>query len=114
VLEWLATRPDTPSHGVLTLIEHDRKHGTLYAEAMHAFLEHGGRMRSAAAAIGIHENTLRYRLAKASSLAQIELDGSDERVLTLLELRLASAVDDRQARDAHLAVSHQPVRGRPG
>jgi DNA-binding PucR family transcriptional regulator len=114
VLEWLATRPDTPSHGVLTLIEHDRKHGTQYAEAMHAFLEHGGRMRSAAAGIGIHENTLRYRLAKASSLAQIELDGSDERLLTLLELRLASAVDDRQARDAHLAVSHQPVRGRPG
>jgi sugar diacid utilization regulator len=57
---------------------------------LRAFLEAGGRVRLAAGSLGVHENTVRYRLGKVQSLTGIDFDDLDD----LLNLRLALQVLD--------------------
>lgn len=57
-------------------------------------LRAGGRALAAAAELGIHPNTLRYRLGRIRDIGEIDLDDRDERLALMVELRL-SPTDDR-------------------
>jgi sugar diacid utilization regulator len=53
-----------------------------------AWLDHHGDVAAAAAAVGVHANTLRYRLRRIAETAGIDLGDPDERLVAALELRL--------------------------
>jgi hypothetical protein len=84
----LERHPELQHPALRQLIEHDReRHGEL-APSLLAWLEAGQNVQSAAEALHVHPNTLRYRLRRIRELAPIDLDDPDQRLATWLELRL--------------------------
>ncbi|MDP9101417.1 MAG: helix-turn-helix domain-containing protein [Actinomycetota bacterium] len=74
----------------MRLIEHDRTHGGGLLATLRAYFAAVGDVKAAASAMGLHYNTVRYRLRRASEVADINLDDPDERLLTELQVRLLS------------------------
>ncbi|MFD2414955.1 PucR family transcriptional regulator [Amycolatopsis pigmentata] len=69
------------------IYEHDREHGTSYAETALTYLAHGD-VSSAAAALTLHHNSLRYRLARVQELFHLDLADPDIRLTAWLQLRI--------------------------
>ncbi|MDP9183507.1 MAG: helix-turn-helix domain-containing protein [Actinomycetota bacterium] len=74
----------------MRLIEHDRTHGGGLLETLRAYFAAVGDVKAAAATLGLHYNTVRYRLRKAQEVAGLDLDDPDERLLAELQVRLLS------------------------
>ena len=51
----------------------DAKTGTQYAASLHAYLNHGLDMKRAAQALGVHRNTLDYRMKRVQELFALDL-----------------------------------------
>lgn len=66
------------------ILEHDGPDGPLLA-TLRAFLDHSGRVRDAALDLGVHQNTVRYRLARLREVADLDVDNLDD----LLDARFA-------------------------
>jgi purine catabolism regulator len=71
-----------------------RRSGAQLAQALLALARGGFRFREAAAALGIHPNTLRYRLDRATQMLGIDLGDADVR----FRLQLASRLLDLENR----------------
>lgn len=80
------------------LVGHDAEYGTELVSTMREFLRNGGRVRATAKDLSVHENTIRYRLARVRELSTLD----PERIETLLDLRFAFQV---------LELSGEPVPG---
>lgn len=76
-----------PPGPVAVLAAHDRDHGSEYVPTLAAWLDHPGNPRQAAAALHIHPNTLRYRLARIEELAALDLADPEVRLAVQLLLR---------------------------
>jgi hypothetical protein len=74
----------------MRLVEHDRAHGGGLLETLRAYFAAVGDVKAAAADLGLHYNTVRYRLRKAQEVAQLDLTDPDERLLAELQVRLLS------------------------
>jgi len=72
--------------GILTA--HDVRRGTSYVATLRAFLDCSGDAVAASAALHVHRNTFRYRLARLVELAGLDLTDPGERLITHLQLRL--------------------------
>lgn len=70
------------------LAEEDRHGRSEYLATLSAYLKSFGDVRGAADALGIHPNTLRYRLRKIEDLTGIDVDDPDERFVLDLQFRL--------------------------
>lgn len=70
------------------LIQYDREHQTQFAASVLAWLDAFGDYKAAAAAIFVHENTLRYRVRKAEERLRLNLSDPHDRLVAWLELRL--------------------------
>jgi DNA-binding PucR family transcriptional regulator len=93
LLELLGLAAERPSllQGKLdALLEHDREHGTAYTETLRSYLDCWGDSAAAARRVGVHPNTLRYRLRRLVELSGLDLGDPDERLVTELQLRLRS------------------------
>ncbi|MEV4089935.1 helix-turn-helix domain-containing protein, partial [Nonomuraea fuscirosea] len=78
------------SHDLLaSLRRHDARRGGDLERTVRAFLDHDGQWATTAAALHIHVNTLRNRLAKAAELTGRDVNRTEDRV----DLFLALAVD---------------------
>jgi DNA-binding PucR family transcriptional regulator len=86
-----AGRPELMEGGLHVILEHDRMKGTSYAATLHSYLDAFGDVPLAAARIGIHANTFRYRLRRLVTLFDLNLDDADERLVLGLQLRLLPA-----------------------
>ena len=76
-----------PQRGpVAELRAHDQAHGTQYAETLRAWLEAQGDLAGAGRALGVHENTVRYRLRKMVELTQLDLGDARKRLAMMIEL----------------------------
>ncbi len=64
----------------------DESAGTAYVDTLYEWLRHPGDPRSASRALRIHPNTLRYRMAKLTELAGVDLDDPDVRLALLTQL----------------------------
>ena len=70
------------------LVEHDREHNSDFHDSLSAWLRANADTRAAAAALGVHPNTLRYRVRRAAEIAGLDLDDPHQRlVLQLARLR---------------------------
>jgi hypothetical protein len=70
------------------LAQHDAEHDSHLVLTLRTWLDHFGDVRSAALALRVHTNTFRYRLARLSEIAQIDLGEADTRFGLMLQLRL--------------------------
>lgn len=70
------------------LVEHDRQHHTEYVRTLSAYFSCMGRLRAAAERLGIHRNTLEYRMERIQKLADADLDDPDNRLALELGIRL--------------------------
>ncbi|WP_456695647.1 PucR family transcriptional regulator [Aeromicrobium sp. P5_D10] len=82
--------PSLLSGPIIRLGEHDRTEGTEFVTTLRAYFESVGDMRAVAKQLGLHVNTVRYRINKAQSIAHFSLDSADERLLAELQIRLLS------------------------
>jgi hypothetical protein len=82
----------TPQRGpVAELRNHDRTHSTRYAQTLRAWLEAQGDLAEAGRHLGVHENTVRYRLRKMAEVTNLDLADPRKRLAMMIEL---AATDD--------------------
>ena len=79
---------------------HDDKKGTSYLQTLQAYLDAFGDVPAAAARVGVHPNTFRYRLQRLVSIFHLNLNDPDERLVLGLQIRLLVA-----SSDAHMGAS---------
>lgn len=85
----LVHEPRLRHTGVEAMIRSDNDQGTNYVESVMAWLEAVGDMAGAARRLGVHPNTLRYRLRRAAELFDVSFDAPDGRLSMWMQLRLA-------------------------
>jgi hypothetical protein len=77
----------TPDRGpVAELRHHDRENGTDYVVTLRAWLEAQGDPVAAGKRLGIHENTVRYRLRKMAEITNLAIDDAKKRLAMMIEL----------------------------
>ena len=90
LLDVLAQRPELRHPGVATLVEHDVRRGSDLVGSLLAYLDALGDVRTAAAALHVHPNTLRHRLRRAQAVSGVVLDDPRERLSCHLQLVLVT------------------------
>ncbi|GEL20605.1 PucR family transcriptional regulator [Pseudonocardia asaccharolytica] len=88
-LETLAGDPDLQDPAVARLVGYDAAHRTDLVGSVLAWLDALGDVRAAAAALGVHPNTLRYRVRRAVAVGGLALDDPRSRLMHHLELLIA-------------------------
>lgn len=78
--------PTLGSPKLAELRTHDATHGTAYVRTLAAYLEAFGDTAATARRLGVHENTVRYRIRRMASLAGVDLADPAERLLLAVEL----------------------------
>ena len=77
----------SPDRGpVAELRRHDRAHETEYVATLRAWLGAQGDPAEAGERLGVHENTVRYRLRKMAEIANLHLDDAKKRLAMMIEL----------------------------
>ncbi|QEN14341.1 PucR family transcriptional regulator [Mycolicibacterium sp. ELW1] len=80
----------SPDRGpVAELRRHDEANATEYVVTLQAWLEGQGDPAEAGERLGIHENTVRYRLRKMADIANLQLDDAKKRLAMMIELAAA-------------------------
>lgn len=76
-----------PDRGpVAELRRHDRTNATEYVPTLRAWLEEQGDPARAGERLGVHENTVRYRLRKMAEITTLSLDDAKKRLAMTIEL----------------------------
>lgn len=76
-----------PARGpVAELRRHDATQSTQYVATLHAWLTAQGDLAQAGEALGVHENTVRYRLRKMAEVTTLDLDDPHKRLAMTIEL----------------------------
>ena len=73
---------------VAELARHDRAHGTPYVVTLRAWLDAQGDPVRAGTALGVHENTVRYRLRKMAEVTAVDVSDARKRLAMMIELQL--------------------------
>ncbi|MCV7378487.1 PucR family transcriptional regulator [Mycobacterium alsense] len=77
----------TPARGpVAELRRHDRANATEYAATLREWLAAQGDPVAAGERLGVHENTVRYRLRKMAEITNLPLDDARKRLAMMIEL----------------------------
>lgn len=95
------------------LVRSDARTGTQYVRTLATFLRADRHLKPAAAALHVHVNTLRYRLARIERLLGVDLEDVEARFQLEFAVRLLEA-RGRVATDGALPISPQPRRRRAG
>lgn len=76
-----------PARGPVTeLRRHDTENGTQYVATLRAWLQAQGDPAEAGRQLGVHENTIRYRLRKMTELTTLDLQDGDKRLAMMIEV----------------------------
>lgn len=86
-----ADEPIAPHGPLRRLIERDRVQKTELVESLRAYLDAFGDVAAAAGRLGIHHNTLRYRLQRLRETPGLDLDDPEQRLTLQLQLRWLGA-----------------------
>lgn len=76
---------------VAELRHHDTGHGSHYLATLRAWLQAQGDPAAAGAALGVHENTVRYRLRRMAEITDLPLNDPGKRLAMLVELAVLDA-----------------------
>ena len=86
ILDALSARDDLTDPRLTTLVDYDAAHDGDLVPSVAAYLSAHGNVRDAARTVGIHANTLRYRIERAQQLSGLRFDDADDRLLTEIGL----------------------------
>ncbi|MET9260108.1 helix-turn-helix domain-containing protein [Amycolatopsis sp. NPDC004079] len=79
-----------PARGpIADLARHDAANSTSYVATLRAWLETQGDLTEAAERLGVHPNTIRYRLRKMADVTPLRLDLPAKRLAMIIELAVA-------------------------
>jgi hypothetical protein len=81
--------PEVLEGPLAALRAHDEEHRSAYVETLRAYLDAFGDVPAAAASIGVHQNTFRYRLRRLLEISDLRLDDPVARLVLHLQLHLA-------------------------
>ncbi len=87
--DFVADNPRFSSPKIEVLTRLDARSETNYVQTLRAYLDDAGDAARAARRLGVHVNTLRYRMRRLVEVSGIDLEDPDERLLVSIELRLA-------------------------
>ncbi|MGC7101863.1 PucR family transcriptional regulator [Amycolatopsis lurida] len=87
ILDLVGGRPELSDPRLDALLDYDREHSSNLRESVETYLAKHGDVRSAAAALQVHPNTLRYRIRRSQEIVGVDLTDAADRLL--LELQLA-------------------------
>ena len=79
-------RPELRLPGLQELVRQDEERGKNHLRTLRAYLAASGNMPVAAAALGIHVNTLRYRVNRVQEVSGLDLDDATHRLVISVEL----------------------------
>ncbi|WP_367127492.1 PucR family transcriptional regulator [Saccharothrix sp. HUAS TT1] len=80
----------TPARGpVAELRRHDAARATHYVVTLRAWLESQGDLAEAGDRLGVHPNTVRYRLRKMAEVTPLDLDDARKRLAMIIDLAVA-------------------------
>ncbi|MDI5980176.1 helix-turn-helix domain-containing protein, partial [Amycolatopsis magusensis] len=83
-----------PARGPISdLARHDAAHGTSYLPTLRAWLETQGDLAQAAERLGVHPNTIRYRLRKMDEVTTLQLEVPAKRLAMIIELAVSDPPD---------------------
>ncbi|MBN9101378.1 MAG: helix-turn-helix domain-containing protein [Pseudonocardia sp.] len=85
-LALLEESPDLRDPAVVRLVEYDREHSGDLVPSVLAWLDAMGDVRAAAERLTVHPNTLRYRIRRATAVADLRLDDPHARLVHHLQL----------------------------
>jgi DNA-binding PucR family transcriptional regulator len=88
VVAFLAAQPRTRDPGLARLVDYDAHHGDVLIPSLNAYLVASGDVRGAAHRLGVHANTLRYRIRRCTEISGMDLNDPDQRLFAQLQLRL--------------------------
>jgi hypothetical protein len=88
LLEVVAERADLRDGALQRLLAEDAERADEHRATLRAYLDCSGNISRAAARLGIHPNTLRYRIGRLVEQSGLDLDDPDERLVTELQLRM--------------------------
>jgi DNA-binding PucR family transcriptional regulator len=91
LLTLLGEHPEIRDPRLDELADYDTRHAGTLVPSVLAYLEALGDVRAAANTLHIHPNTLRYRIRRATEIAEIDLDDPKQRLITQLQLTLRKA-----------------------
>lgn len=89
-LTLLEESPDLRDPAVTRLVAYDREHGGDLVPSVLAWLDAMGDVRAAAKRLTVHPNTLRYRIRRATAVADLRLDDPHARLVHHLQLLAAT------------------------
>ena len=95
IMDVLAAADDLVDPRIAGLAEYDSGRDSQLVESVRAYLDAHGNIREAARRIGIHANTLRYRIERAQQLSGLSFDDPGDRLLTTLQLAMRSRRETR-------------------
>jgi sugar diacid utilization regulator len=82
----------SPDRGpVAELRRHDIANATDYVATLRAWLEAQGDPTEAGERLGVHENTVRYRMRKMAEITNLELDDAKKRLAMMIQLAATDA-----------------------
>ncbi|MGH3949210.1 MAG: PucR family transcriptional regulator [Pseudonocardiaceae bacterium] len=88
--ELLHANPAVRDPRVTALREHDARHGGGLADSLLAYLDALGDVRAASSALGVHPNTVRYRIRRAGEISGIDLADPKQRLFAQIQLSLTA------------------------
>ncbi|MBM7366670.1 PucR family transcriptional regulator [Gordonia hydrophobica] len=88
ILAVLSQRDDLTDPRLTTLVDYDVEHDGDLVPSVAAYLAAHGNVRNAARTLGVHANTLRYRIDRAQQLSELRFDDADDRLLTEIGLAI--------------------------
>ncbi|GAA2840849.1 PucR family transcriptional regulator [Leucobacter komagatae] len=88
--ELLGERPELIDPRFDTLRDYDERHGAELVASLRRYVDTGFNAREAARLLGVHPNTLRYRLQRAQEITGLDLSRTEDRLLAALQLELAA------------------------
>lgn len=80
--------PDLFHGPVAELAAHDAVSGSAYVDTLRAYFDSFGDAAAAAKRLGVHVNSVRYRIRRVEELVGLALDDPDQRLLAELQVRL--------------------------
>ncbi|MCD4524521.1 helix-turn-helix domain-containing protein [Nocardioides sp. cx-173] len=84
----LLSDDDLEDSPVVALRDYDLTHGTELLRTLETWLDQMGNVPGAADRLGVHPNTLRYRMRRVCEIADLDLDDADQRLDLMMTLRL--------------------------
>src|SRR5205823_6773233 len=81
------------THQVLgALIDYDERHNADLVRTLGAFLERNGNLQATARELNLHVNSVAYRMQRIESIAGLDLERAEDRLLAQVALKILDGV----------------------